>query len=180
MQDNWKLPPLPNLKVADPVAFHGIVIEGVSKNFGPKMVLDQTDLLIHKGETLVIGHVGDCRAFMALGGELIQLTQDHSMENDYAREGLPLPPEMESMASILTRWLGQAGDVDVEMSQLMEFKRHNTLVICSDGLTKTVTPDEVLHTVSMHLSESACRKLVELAKERGGPDNITVQVARLR
>lgn len=133
-----------------------------------------------KGETLVIGHVGDCRAFMALGGELIQLTQDHSMENDYAREGLPFPPEMESMAAILTRWLGQEGDVDVEMSPLMEFKRHNTLVICSDGLTKTVTPDEVLHTVSMHLSESACRKLVELAKERGGPDNITVQVARLR
>lgn len=133
-----------------------------------------------KGETLVIGHVGDCRAFMALGGELIQLTHDHSMSNDYAREGMPLPPEMEPMAQVLTRWFGQEGDVDVEMSELMEFKKHNTLVICSDGLTKTVTPDEILHSVSMHLSEPACRRLVDLARERGGPDNITVQVARLR
>ncbi len=67
----------------------------------------------------------------------------------------------------------------VEMSELMEFKRQNTLIICSDGLTKTVTNDEILHTVSMHLPETACRKLVELTVERGGPDNITVQVARL-
>lgn len=133
-----------------------------------------------KGETLAIGHVGDCRAFMALGGELIQLTHDHCIENDYAREGMAMPPEMEPMANNLTRWLGQEGDVEAEMSPLMEFKRNNTLVICSDGLTKTVNPDEILHTVSMHLPESACRKLVDLATERGGPDNITVQVARLR
>lgn len=133
-----------------------------------------------RGETLVIGHVGDCRAFMAIDGELIQLTHDHCIENDYAREGMAIPPEMESMANNLTRWLGQEVDVDVEMSPLMEFKRNNTLVICSDGLTKTVTPDEILHIVSMHLSEPACRRLVDLATERGGPDNITVQVARLR
>ena len=133
-----------------------------------------------KGETLIIGHVGDCRAFMVVGGELIQLTHDHCMSNDYAREGLPLPPEMENMANVLTRWLGQEDDVNVEMSELMEFKKHNTLVICSDGLTKVVTADEILHTVSMHLSESAGRRLVDLARERGGPDNITVQVARLR
>lgn len=132
-----------------------------------------------KGETVVIGHVGDCRAYMAVGGELIQLTHDHSMANDYAREGLPLPADMQNMANVLTRWFGQETDVAVEMSELMEFKRHNTLILCSDGLTKTVTNDEILHTVSMHLPETACRKLVEMARERGGPDNITVQVARL-
>lgn len=132
-----------------------------------------------KGEALVIGHVGDCRAYMAVGGELIQLTHDHSMANDYAREGQELPPEMQNMANVLTRWLGQKDDVAIEMSELMEFKKHNTLIICSDGLTKTVTNDEILHTVSMHLPETACRKLVDLARERGGPDNITVQVVRL-
>ncbi len=132
-----------------------------------------------KGETVIIGHVGDCRAYMAVAGELIQLTHDHSMANDYAREGMALPPEMENMANVLTRWLGQETDVAVEMSDLMAFQQHNTLIICSDGLTKTVTNDEILHAVSMHLPETACRKLVELARERGGPDNITVQVARL-
>jgi len=132
-----------------------------------------------KGETLVIGHVGDCRAYMAVGGELIQLTHDHSMANDYAREGKTLPEEMQKMANVLTRWFGQEDDVAVEMSELMEFKRQNTLIICSDGLTKTVTNDEILHKISMHLPETACRKLIDLALERGAPDNITVQVARL-
>jgi len=132
-----------------------------------------------KGETLVIGHVGDCRAYMSVGGELIQLTHDHSMANDYAREGRALPAEMQNMANVLTRWLGQEDDVAVEMSELMEFKRNNILIICSDGLTKTVTNDEIMHTVSMHLPETACRKLVDLARQRGGPDNITIQVARL-
>ncbi len=132
-----------------------------------------------KGETLAIGHVGDCRAYMAIAGELIQLTHDHSMANDYARQGQALPDEMQNMANVLTRWFGQETDVAVEMSELMEFKRQNTLIICSDGLTKTVTNEEILHTVSMHLPETACHKLVNLAVERGGPDNITVQVARL-
>lgn len=132
-----------------------------------------------QGETVVLGHVGDCRAYMAVGGELIQLTYDHSMANDYAREGLPLPPEMENMANVLTRWLGQEDDVVVEMTDLMEFKSHNTLIMCSDGLTKCVTNDEILHTASMHLPAKACEKLIKLARERGGPDNITVQIARL-
>lgn len=60
-----KLPPLPDLKTADPAAFPGIVIEGVSKSFGPKVVLDRTDLLINKGETLVIiGRSGEGKSVL--------------------------------------------------------------------------------------------------------------------
>jgi len=59
------MPPLPNLRVSDPAAFPGIVIEGVSKSFGPKMVLDETDLLINKGETLVIiGRSGEGKSVL--------------------------------------------------------------------------------------------------------------------
>lgn len=131
-----------------------------------------------KGETVLLGHVGDCRAYMAVGGQLIQLTADHCMANDYQREGKPLPPEKEKLANVLTRWLGHEGDVAVELSELMQFNAGSTLVMCSDGLTKVVQPDEILHAISMHLPEGACRRLVDLARERGGPDNITVQVAR--
>lgn len=60
-----KLPPLPDLTTADPAAFPGIVIEGVSKSFGPKVVLDATDLLINKGETLVIiGRSGEGKSVL--------------------------------------------------------------------------------------------------------------------
>jgi phospholipid/cholesterol/gamma-HCH transport system ATP-binding protein len=59
------MPPLPDQKVADPAAFQGIVIEGLSKQFGPKMVLDQADLLINKGETLVIiGRSGEGKSVL--------------------------------------------------------------------------------------------------------------------
>ncbi len=54
METPYNIPPAPNQKVADPTAFEGIIVEGVSKSFGAKQVLDETDLLIHKGETLVI------------------------------------------------------------------------------------------------------------------------------
>jgi phospholipid/cholesterol/gamma-HCH transport system ATP-binding protein len=54
MRMEYTLPPLPNQRVADPAAYAGIAIVGVSKRFGPKIVLDQADLLIEKGETLVI------------------------------------------------------------------------------------------------------------------------------
>ena len=59
------IPPLPDLKVADPAAFSGIAIQGISKSFGPKTVLDEADLLIHKGETLVIiGRSGEGKSVL--------------------------------------------------------------------------------------------------------------------
>ena len=62
---DYTLPPPPDQRVADPGAFMGIAIEGVSKAFGPKQVLDGTDLLIHKGETLVvIGRSGEGKSVL--------------------------------------------------------------------------------------------------------------------
>jgi phospholipid/cholesterol/gamma-HCH transport system ATP-binding protein len=65
MQQTWDIPPPPDQRVADPAAFSGIVVEGVSKSFGPKKVLDGTDLLVHKGETLVIiGRSGEGKSVL--------------------------------------------------------------------------------------------------------------------
>ena len=65
MKVEYNIPPPPDQKVADPTAFSGIVIEGVSKSFGPKQVLTETDLLINKGETLVvIGRSGEGKSVL--------------------------------------------------------------------------------------------------------------------
>ncbi len=65
MKQDWDIPPPPNQRVADPASFKGIVVEGVSKRFGPKTVLDNADLLIHKGETLVIiGRSGEGKSVL--------------------------------------------------------------------------------------------------------------------
>ena len=65
METPYNIPPAPRQRVAAPEAFDGIVVEGVSKSFGAKMVLDETDMLIHKGETLVIiGRSGEGKSVL--------------------------------------------------------------------------------------------------------------------
>ena len=132
-----------------------------------------------QGNTLVIGHLGDCRAYMCAGGSLIQLTNDHSLADEYAQEGREIPPDQIHLTNVLTRWLGVPGPVPAEISPVTQFDDENTLVMCSDGLIKVVGDDEILHAVAMHLPGTACQKLVQLARERGGPDNISLHVIRL-
>jgi protein phosphatase len=82
---------------------------------------------------------------------------------------------------VLTRCLGVSEEVAVDVtSDPLGFPEGASLVLCSDGLCNLVDPGEILHLVSMHLPEKACRRLVDLARERGAPDNVTVLVARVR
>jgi protein phosphatase len=128
---------------------------------------------------LYLAHVGDCRAYLVGGGRIAQLTQDHSMGAEYDRQGQDLPPEKQNLANVLTRWLGSENEVEVDLHDALQLSLGDTFVLCSDGLTKMVKDDEILHMAAMHLPEGACRRLVDMARERGGPDNITVHVARL-
>lgn len=132
-----------------------------------------------RGNTVLIGHLGDCRVYMSVAGNLVQLTHDHSLADEYAAEGRELPPDQAHLANVLTRWLGVDGPVQAEISDVMQFNDEDTLVMCTDGLTKVVGDQEILHAVSMHLPGTACRRLVQLASERGAPDNVSLQVVRL-
>lgn len=132
-----------------------------------------------RGNTLLLGHLGDCRAYLSSGGSLLQLTNDHSLADEYAADGREVPPDKAHLANVLTRWLGVEGPVQVEISDVMQFNDEDTLVMCSDGLVKMVADHEILHAVSMHLPGAACRRLVQMANERGGPDNISLHVVRL-
>lgn len=132
-----------------------------------------------RGNAVVIGHLGDCRAYMSVDGNLVKLTNDHSLADEYAQEGREVPPDQAHLSNVLTRWLGAEGPVQAEISDMMQFNDEDSLVMCSDGLTKVVEDSEILHDVAMHLPSTACRRLVQLANERGGPDNISLHVVRL-
>ncbi len=132
-----------------------------------------------RGRDLVVGHVGDSRAYLAGNGHIQQLTEDHSLAAEYARRGSPLPESEKILGNVLTRWLGTAHEVTVDIIGTLQLPERGCLVLCSDGLTKVVAPEEIQAMVTADLPAEACRRLVELAKERGGPDNITVQVALL-
>jgi PPM family protein phosphatase len=130
------------------------------------------------GQDLVLGHIGDCRAYLIEQGQARRLTHDHSAAAEMQRRGEAVPPDRPDLVNTLTRWLGTEEKIEVDVHQPIPFAVGATLVLCSDGLIKVVEEAEIVRTVSLHLPGGASRKLVDLARERGGPDNITVHVAR--
>lgn len=126
-----------------------------------------------------IGHVGDCRAYVLRGEQLTQLTTDHSAAAHYERLGVPLPADRSALANVLTRSVGTHAEVEVDVVPAVPLAPGDTLILCSDGLTKMVADGEIQKLVSAHRPDGACKRLVELARERGAPDNVTIEIARL-
>ena len=131
------------------------------------------------GNRLSIAHVGDSRVYLLRGGNIEQITDDHTVVSEQVERGLITKEEAaeSDIRHILTRALGIAPDVDVDMDELT-VSRGDKLVLCSDGLSELVSDDEILSTVvSSNTPEVACDQLINMANEKGGGDNITVIVA---
>jgi PPM family protein phosphatase len=133
------------------------------------------------GTRLSIAHVGDSRAYLLRGGSLLQLTRDHSLVAEQVRRGILTSAEAEEsdMQSVLLRALGAQAEIEVDAEEHTLFPR-DMLLLCSDGLTRMVTEPEIAGTLQSEFDLTrAAEKLVEMANERGGPDNITVVIVRL-
>ena len=130
---------------------------------------------------VVIGHVGDSRAYRIRDGRLEQLTEDHSLVADLMRSGRLTPEEAEGhpQRSVITRALGTDPDVDVD-TLVIEAEAGDLFLLCSDGLSTMVSDDKVLETVERAGSlDDAARNLVRAANSGGGEDNVTVVLFRL-
>jgi protein phosphatase len=133
------------------------------------------------GAKLSIAHVGDSRAYLVRSGTLQQLTSDHSLVAEQVRRGIITAVEAEEsqMQSVLIRALGAQAEVEVDAEEHTLFVR-DILILCSDGLTRMVTEPEIAGTLQAETNPTrAAEKLVALANEYGGADNITVIVVRL-
>jgi len=133
------------------------------------------------GAKLSIAHVGDSRAYLLRGGSLLQLTRDHSLVAEQVRRGILTAAEAEEseMQSVLLRALGAQAEIEVDAEEHILFPR-DVLLLSSDGLTRMVTEPEIAGTLQAETDPPrAAEKLVALANERGGPDNITVVIARI-
>lgn len=133
------------------------------------------------GQRLSLVHVGDSRAYLLRSGVLEQLTCDHSLVAEQVRRGILTPQQADTseMQSVLVRALGTHEDVEVDSDEhlLMD---GDTLLLCSDGLTRMVTDPEIASTLITHSeAQAAADRLVELANEYGGEDNVTVVLARI-
>ncbi len=137
-----------------------------------------------QGSHVSVAHVGDSRCYRIRGGDMTQLTRDHSLVSDAMHvapwmtqeEISQLPP------NVITRALGIREEVQVDMIR-EEAQAGDVYLLCSDGLTGMLSDADILAIVQQHaLSgplEPACELLVERANDAGGDDNITVTLARL-
>jgi PPM family protein phosphatase len=134
-----------------------------------------------RGGTLLVGHVGDSRAYLARDGQLTQITNDHSLVEEMVRGGelTPEQAEVHPRRSIITRALGIDPEVDVDVYPV-ELREGDRILLCSDGLTTMVRQDEIAGILSReHDPERAAQLLVDAANAAGGEDNVTALVVEV-
>jgi len=135
-----------------------------------------TVALVEDGK-VVIGHVGDSRAYRVRDGRLEQLTEDHSLVNELLKSGKLSPEEAEihPQRSVITRAVGTDPDVDVDTFTVAA-EVGDVFLLCSDGLTDMISDGTIRDLVEEHRTdlEQAARALVDAANRGGGEDNITV------
>jgi serine/threonine protein phosphatase PrpC len=137
-------------------------------------------VMVVQGSSLTVGHVGDSRGYLIRGGRARQLTRDHSWVAMQVEEGILTPEQAEHHPnrSLLMRALGRHPSVEVEIGQ-HQLQAGDVLVICSDGLTGVVNEAEIGEYASRYAPAAAADQLVDLANQRGAPDNVTVVAAAI-
>lgn len=140
-------------------------------------------VLALRGDEVLVGHVGDSRAYLVRGHQARQITTDHSLVAQLvARQQLTAEEARhDPRRNVVTRSVGVAPEVDVDVVAVGEpLHDGDTLVVCSDGLHGQMSDGEIAELAMGESLEEACRELIALANERGGPDNITVAIARFQ
>jgi len=132
-------------------------------------------------DKVVVGHVGDSRCYRLRDGELVQLTEDHSLMNDYIRMKRMTAEEAENWPhkNVVVRALGMkesvAVDIYTEKPQVGD-----CYILCSDGLTGMVNDDQIAVICATERElDTAVEKLIDAANDAGGIDNISVILARV-
>ena len=133
------------------------------------------------GNDLIVGHIGDSRAYLVHRGKLVQLTHDHTVGARLVEDGTHQPndPLVLELRGLLLQALGsREGECDPQLSDYL-LADEDQLLLCTDGLTDMVDDVDIeLILNSASTAKSACRSLVDLALKNGGRDNVTVIVAR--
>jgi len=136
-------------------------------------------VLFHENKAIV-AHVGDSRVYLVRNGSLTQITQDHSLVEDQLRQGLINKEQAKNsnFKNILTRSLGMSETTEVDVVEV-NLCSGDFLIGCTDGLNKMVSDDEILKTIPlMKTPKMIVERLVDIANDAGGIDNVTVVVAQ--
>jgi len=130
---------------------------------------------------LSLAHVGDSRAYLLRDKQLSCLTDDHSWVHEQVEAGILTEEEAKShpLKNVVTRALGGGPSVSPDLQELV-FLSGDRFLFCSDGLTTMLSDEEIRDTAIVENDpKKLCEKLVELANEKGGVDNVTVVVVSI-
>ncbi|HTZ87669.1 MAG TPA: Stp1/IreP family PP2C-type Ser/Thr phosphatase [Solirubrobacteraceae bacterium] len=157
-------------------------IHELSHSHAEQAGMGTTLTAVYVGEREIsIAHVGDSRAYRLRDGELVRLTEDHSLVDELLRQGRLTPEEAleHPQRSVITRALGPEGSVEVD-TRSYSARGGDVYLLCSDGLTTMVPEDRLAEIMLAHSAlRDAGEALIAAANEAGGRDNITVVLLRL-
>jgi PPM family protein phosphatase len=165
------------IKAANEVVWH--LAQSAAEKRGMGTTLTAVALVQEDGEDhLAVANVGDSRVYLFQRGDLVQVSEDHSLVGELEREGQLTREEalVHPQRSIITRALGMDPEIEVDTWQLLPYAG-DRLLLCSDGLTNEVPDDRIASTLRrIGDPQEAAADLVRQARANGGNDNITVVV----
>ena len=132
-------------------------------------------------DNIIIGHIGDSRAYLVTADEIKRLTIDHSVSGELFRSGFISEAEakVHPQRNALTRSLGDMEEIKVDLTEI-SLNLGEYLVLCTDGLHSKVDDSEIKDVVfAQSTPQKACDELIKLANKRGGHDNITCIIVKL-
>lgn len=132
------------------------------------------------GNSAYIAHVGDTRAYLFKENTLKQITEDHSLAQRLKETGQATPEQIAQIDNVLYRAIGQGGTIEVD-THVQHMPPGSSLLLCSDGLWKGIDDDETIREIvnGSATPREACEKLVALANDNGGEDNITIIIVTM-
>lgn len=132
-----------------------------------------------RGTTAYLGQVGDSRAYLLRDGAITQITKDQSYVQEKVDEGELTPEEAERSPekNLVSQVMGQSKPLDVALGRI-ELREGDVLLLCSDGLTNAIDEDTIRQLATGSFDRAA-KALVDAANDAGGPDNVTVVLAKI-
>lgn len=139
-----------------------------------------TVAILFRNNKIYIANVGDSRVYRIRDGEISQMTRDHSLVGEQMRAGILTEEEAKSsrLKNIITRSVGFQEEVDADID-IRVVRQGDRYLLCSDGLSNMLDDQEIQDIVSANGLKQACQRLIDVANERGGDDNITVVIAEV-
>lgn len=137
-------------------------------------------VLWEKENSIVLGHIGDSRAYRMRKGKIEQLSTDHSVVGEMVREGLITEEQalQHPYRNVITQAVGTSESLTPDIKTI-EKQKGDKYVLCSDGLYEYVSKEEMCDLLMRFSPEDAAEQMIEKALEEGGRDNVTVLIAEV-